>query len=36
MITEEMLGTQAFNNKDEHGYQTNCGPESYGYMLETQ
>jgi hypothetical protein len=31
MIAEEMLGTQAFNNKDEHGFQTHCGPESYGH-----
>jgi hypothetical protein len=31
MITEEMLGTQAFNNTDEHGFRTYCGPESYGY-----
>jgi hypothetical protein len=31
MITEEMLGTRAFNNTDEHGFQTYCGPESYGY-----
>ena len=31
MITEEMLGTEAFNNQDEHGFQTYCGPESYGY-----
>jgi hypothetical protein len=31
MITEEMLGTQAFRNTDEHGFQTYCGLESYGY-----
>ena len=31
MITEEMLGTEAFNNQDEHGFQTYCGPDSYGY-----
>jgi hypothetical protein len=31
MITEEMLGAQAFYNQDEHGFQTYCGPESYGY-----
>jgi hypothetical protein len=31
MITEEMLGTEAFNNRNEHGFQTYCGPESYGY-----
>jgi hypothetical protein len=30
-ITEEMLGAQAFNNTSEHGFQTYCGPESYGY-----
>jgi hypothetical protein len=30
VIAEEMLGTQAFNNKDEHGFQTCCGPESHG------
>jgi hypothetical protein len=31
MITAEMLGTEAFNNQNEHGFQTYCGPESYGY-----
>jgi hypothetical protein len=31
MITEEMLGTEAFNNQNEHGFQTYCGPKSYGY-----
>jgi cytochrome c556 len=31
MVTEEMLGTDAFNNQNEHGFQTYCGPESYGY-----
>ena len=31
IITEEMLGAEAFNNTNEHGFQTYCGPDSYGY-----